>query len=464
LDLRLLSYPDLFIDFVQDFATVGHIFTHPPIRASLAKVRREAENRSYSREPLADLLLEQADYFASGSSTRANIRSLRNRAVPVVLTNLRPHALGGPLSDLLKALTAARLAADLTERGIAAVPLIWLDHWGGGHGFSDSIGALNSNNKLTDLRLPFPVDTGPSPGSLESLREVLTENLGGAALQGEPFRFFEACFRNSETMVQAWGRWLSGILADRGIVLLDPDWGGMGKLVESSRIGFEWKSRRAGTCESGQSSPASDGGDPSPLQSLMMPVIASVIDPEEIHPRSLSEPWYRRLQLPTPVWWPAASVTITDSKSRRILSRHDLSLADCFGGTPKVLERLLPAHAEVAVRGGLENAEELITKALSGLRRPVPAGDRDSFAESGKRMRHQIAQLLEKYFRARRRRRGELERQFEYACNLLAPEGRRQEKVLGWFYFLLHRGRDFPEFLYHHIETGNFTHQLLTWG
>jgi len=467
------SLPRLFVDFIKAFASVGDIFAHRPNHTSILAVAGEVGKRPYSRDRLRAALIEQAEHFSSGEKTLANIDRLQDPGIPVVLTNLEPNILCGPLTVLLKAVTVARLTADLSEDGLHAVPMIWIKNQKVENPTEDAIKALDSSMKIINLRFAGPMDQGRSLAALDSLKSDLKGHLGPMAAESDAFRFFEECRGAAGDGIQAWGHWLSGLLADWGIVLVDSSLGAMSVLTEGPRHEIQEKRsqatpllnhQRARLNSAGYAATGESEADPAPLQSGLLPVIASVLEPAEIYHRSLIEPWFRLLGLPTPVWWPAARVTIADRKSSRFLGKYDLTLKDLFPGRAEILGRILPLGEERAVQRGLVHIEGLIQRAMSELCMTDAEDMPDRFKSSETRMKYQIESLRQKYVSARLRRTAELQRQIGHVCNLLVPEGRRQEEQLGWFYFLLHFAEDLPEILYNQIENSRFEHQLLHWG
>jgi hypothetical protein len=63
---------------------------------------------------------------AAAPEVEESIRLLRRSGSLVVLANLAPCLLGGPLAQLLKCLTAIKLCRRLVEQSIPAVPVGWI--------------------------------------------------------------------------------------------------------------------------------------------------------------------------------------------------------------------------------------------------------------------------------------------------------------------------------------------------
>ena len=123
----LPGFPLLFVDFVEGAGPAREFFPHRPDAGTLYARAALAQDPILSRQDLCDALAEQAALFGSGEPALSNIIRLRAAGSLVVAATLRPGLLGGPLSSWLKAMTAARLAAWLTEHGLPAIPIAWID-------------------------------------------------------------------------------------------------------------------------------------------------------------------------------------------------------------------------------------------------------------------------------------------------------------------------------------------------
>jgi bacillithiol biosynthesis cysteine-adding enzyme BshC len=177
------------------------------------------------RRAVAGVLREQSRRFGADGATERNLDRLTAGAVAVV-TGQQVGLFTGPAYSFYKALTACRLADELTKRGIEAVPVFWLateDHdlaevnhcyWRTGEG-------------LARLELPAHEDSaGRRVGEIR-LGEAIAALLGSAssALAGpasdEVARALEQSYGPQETLGSAFARLMARMFAGRGIILLD---------------------------------------------------------------------------------------------------------------------------------------------------------------------------------------------------------------------------------------------------
>lgn len=82
--------------------------------------------RALERDRVADALVAQNRAFGSGERTFEHIEMLRRPETVAIVTGQQAGLFGGPLFTIYKALTAIRIAEQLRERGVSAVPVFWV--------------------------------------------------------------------------------------------------------------------------------------------------------------------------------------------------------------------------------------------------------------------------------------------------------------------------------------------------
>lgn len=183
------------------------------------------------RERLATLLSDQAEQFGATSAARENIEHLRKGAAAVV-TGQQVALFGGPLLTLLKAATAIRKAQDATtQSGRKHVPVFWLASEDHDLAEVDQI-ALPTKTAIETLKLeleatrPLPVgrlrvDGGSDAGRarLEATLERASELIGW----GPTADLLRECYaaQQGTTLAQAFGRLVTAVFAEFGLVVMD---------------------------------------------------------------------------------------------------------------------------------------------------------------------------------------------------------------------------------------------------
>jgi bacillithiol biosynthesis cysteine-adding enzyme BshC len=181
------------------------------------------------RNRLADALRTQAENFAAGAAVFANIERLRQGAAAVV-TGQQVVLFGGPLLTLLKAATAIRKAQDATKAsGREHVPIFWLATEDHDLAEVDQLALLSKTDVETlslALKAPRPVPVGTLPvdgGSDEGLKHLeATLNQASELLAWAPIsNVLRECYVPGATLASAFGRLLTKIFADFGLIVMD---------------------------------------------------------------------------------------------------------------------------------------------------------------------------------------------------------------------------------------------------
>jgi bacillithiol synthase len=198
-----------------------------PVSMDWARTSPTLDSSHCSR--LADALRVQAENFAAGEAVFANIERLKQGAAAVV-TGQQVVLFGGPLLTLLKAATAIRKAQDATKAsGREHVPIFWLATEDHDLAEVDQL-ALLSKTGVETLSLglkaarPLPVGTLPvDGGSDEGLKHLeATLNQASELLAWAPIsNVLRECYTPGATLASAFGRLLTKIFADFGLIVMD---------------------------------------------------------------------------------------------------------------------------------------------------------------------------------------------------------------------------------------------------
>ena len=109
----------LFADFVYHFDRVRRFYPHSPFDPnSYAEAAAQIDFPDDRRAALVAALRSQ-----NGDSE--SLSRLARPGTVAVVTGQQVGLFSGPAYTIYKALTAVKVARDLTERGIAAVPIFW---------------------------------------------------------------------------------------------------------------------------------------------------------------------------------------------------------------------------------------------------------------------------------------------------------------------------------------------------
>src|ERR1700680_4686257 len=126
---RLPHQPKLFLQFVDDFPRVANFYAHPPTFEAVLQTAKSLDFPVGRRKEVAAALRDINNGFAAplpgGTATQRNLDRLENGAVAIV-SGQQVGLFGGPAYAFYKALSAIRLAEEVSEAGIPAVPVFWM--------------------------------------------------------------------------------------------------------------------------------------------------------------------------------------------------------------------------------------------------------------------------------------------------------------------------------------------------
>jgi len=228
----------LFEDFSYNFDRVARFYRHNPHDpAAFQNAAGEIIYPDERRAALVEALRKQ-----NGDSPSLDL--LAKRGTVAVVTGQQVGLFSGPSYTIYKALTAAKLAARLTERGISAVPVFWLATEDHDLAEVDHAWVFDSGHQPVALKAA----TQQSNGSQRPVGGIVLDDLPldelRASLQSFPFgeavvAEVAAAYCKGATMGAAFRDLLSRLLGRFHLLFLDP-------LAEDiRRIGVPMMSRAA---------------------------------------------------------------------------------------------------------------------------------------------------------------------------------------------------------------------------
>ncbi|MGA2481789.1 MAG: bacillithiol biosynthesis cysteine-adding enzyme BshC [Candidatus Acidiferrales bacterium] len=389
----------LFVRYVEDFSQVKRFYPHLPAFSSVQRAARKLRFPKERRETVLGVLREQNRGFGASAGVFANLDRFEHGAVAVV-TGQQVGLFTGPAYTIYKALTAVKIADELTRSGVAAVPVFWMateDH---------DLAEVNhcgwlAARALLRLKLDLSESGGQPVGNIQLGDGIsaLVES-AAAALEGESADQVEAWLRESygplETYGSAFGKLMARVFGPHGLILLDPREERFHRvagdiyrraLIEHESLTKELLARngeleKAGYHSQVKVSPQSTllfllqegkraplrvrngrfiGGEESfgekdllelvaaaperfspnallrsVVQDTLLPTVCSVVGPAEVAYYAQSSVLYEHLQVNMPVILPRASFTLVERPARRLLERYGLRVEDVWRGGQRV--------------------------------------------------------------------------------------------------------------------------------
>src|SRR5712692_10421387 len=221
---RLPHQPKLFVRLIDDYSSVKQFYAHAPNMDAVKQVAASLDYPAERRHEVARILREQNSALGAGAAAMVNLEKLERGAVAVV-SGQQVGLFGGPAYAVYKALTAIRLAEELSEAGIPAVPIFWMateDH------DLDEVRHVTWFDSGKLMRFELPADAVSRPVGNVRLGPGVEENVKKAAglLSGPASEtvseILEQSYRADETYGSAFGKLFARLFAAQGLILLDP--------------------------------------------------------------------------------------------------------------------------------------------------------------------------------------------------------------------------------------------------
>ncbi len=444
--IRLTELPHttrLFATFLDDFSRVAEFYSHPPTMEGVVDAAEEVKGdpryEPSARAAIVEMLREQNRSFGADGSTERNLERLAAGAVAIV-TGQQVGLFTGPSYTIYKAASALRMAQQLTERGIDAVPIFWLateDH---------DLAEINhcwlpGRDGPQRIEVAAAGATGQSVGRVplgEAVREAVrtaSALLDGPAAE-EINRALEESYRPEETFGSAFGRLMARLFAGQGVILIDPLDARLHRLAvplyrraaeESESLMRELLARSKALDRNGYHAQVkvaerstllfwNNDGQRLPLrrrgekfvaggaefslaellravertpeafsanvllrpvlQDALLPTAAYVAGPAEIAYFAQAEVVYRGLLGRMPAVLPRAGFTLVEPRIGRLLKRYGLELRDLLRGRQHLRAKMEREILSGALERQFVAGEKTIRRLLGGLRRPLGKLDR----------------------------------------------------------------------------------------
>ena len=491
----------LFGDFLYHFDKVSPFYHgHFSDATAWRKAAEEIEYPDGRRGRLVQALREQ-----NGESEA--LAKLARPGTVAVVTGQQVGLFSGPAYSIFKALTAVKLAHQLEQQGIPAVPVFWLATEDHDLAEVDHAWIFDERASIRKVALSDTFSTGGPVGDVK-LKSVpfaeLRTALGELPFAAEVVSRLEASYRPGNTLGTAFRSFLSEILKSFGLLYLDPlapairsiaapflretvcripeviqalrqrdkeltesgyhaqvhveqDTSLIFLIRDGKRIALRYRDGqfaardRSYTSEELQEMPSqlSPNALLRPvMQDYLLPTVGYVGGPSEIAYMAQAEVLYRKLLGRMPVIFPRNSYTLLDAKSAKLLHRYNLPVPQLFGPQEQVESRIAAKLVPSAVAEEFSAARSVFDASLARLRSGLAAFDptlERSAQKSTAKIHYQLEKLSRKAGREAMRRDAQATRSAGYLTNLIYPHRHLQERFYSIVPFLAKHGMDLPQ-------------------
>jgi bacillithiol synthase len=482
---RLPHQPKLFVRLIDDYSSVKQFYPHPPNMDAVKRVASTLNFPAERRREVAGILREQNAAFGASAATTNNLEKLERGAVAVV-SGQQVGLFGGPAYAVYKALTAIRLAEELSESGIPAVPVFWMateDH------DLDEVRHVTwfDSGKLVRFELPSEAAAGHPVGQVR-LGPPIQDNVKKAVglLSGPASetisRALEQSYKSNDTYGSAFGKLFAQLFAEQGLILLDPLDARLHRIAapqykkalqdrdelndkllqrgkELERAGYDVqvkvtaRSTLLFTMRDGMRQPVAASNshfksgdaawtrdealrllDSSPqtfsanalfrpvVQDYLLPTAAYLGGPAEIAYFAQSSVIYEHVLGRMPVILPRAGFTILDAKAEKLLQKYGLCIENLWAGPQELRRKMESVSVPEAVSQNFDRDKAQLESTLAELGAQIEKLD-STLTGAVTTARNKISFQLEKL----RRKTG---RALDQKAGLLAEHERFLENLL----------------------------------
>jgi bacillithiol biosynthesis cysteine-adding enzyme BshC len=226
---RLPGIKRLAVDYAYAFDELAPFFAGDPSdRASWSDaIARTQSHQRRCREVASVLRAQQQRRGAPPAAIAAGERLSDPRSV-AILTGQQAGLFGGPLFTILKALTALKLAEQVTrEHGTPAVAVFWIE--GEDHDWDEVRSCTVFDSEMAPRTVSLPPRTGdplpvaavPIDPSIADVLSELEQILPPTEFRASLIADLREAYAPGIGMADAFGRWLERVLGERGLVVYD---------------------------------------------------------------------------------------------------------------------------------------------------------------------------------------------------------------------------------------------------
>jgi bacillithiol biosynthesis cysteine-adding enzyme BshC len=508
----------LYGDYLYHFERVKRFYAHDPHDAeALRKVATRVEMPDGRRQALVAALRK-----INGDS--AALDALELPETVAVVTGQQVGYFGGPAYSVYKALTASRIARELTAKGVRAVPVFWLATED--HDFAEVQDAwvFDAHHQAVRLRGEAEVSPGQPVGGARIVKAPIEELRGalrGTLYADEVVSLLEDCYQPGRTFGEAFRLLFQRLLAGSGLIFFDPMQPEIRQLaapllqaavdaapalsarvLERNReleaagyhaqVHFEKETALFFQLRNGQrlqlkrngdgyllgkerveaAALRDDPGGLSPnallrpvMQDYLLPTAAYVGGPAELAYLAQSQVLYEELLGRAPVALPRTGFTLLDERSNKLMARFGLRLSDTFHGAEPLQARIGARLIPDTLDASFEDAASEIRNQLDRLEGDLRRFDitlAAALQKSRAKISYQLNKNRSKAAREAMRRDERVQAGARQLSGLLFPERHLQERLYSIVPFLARHGFDLIDTLYGNVHSGCLDHHLLT--
>jgi bacillithiol synthase len=217
-------------DYAYDFRSVAPFFSGDPAeRAAWADAIARTQRHDRHRGEIAAVLASQQERRHAPARAREAARLLADRNTVAIVTGQQAGLFGGPLFTLFKALTAIKLAEQVSrDHKVPAVAVFWID--AEDHDWEEVRSCTVFDDALSPRSVALPARPGVEPApvatitldaTIVSALDEIEQLLPATEFRGPLMASLRRAYAAGVGMADAFGRWMEAVLGDRGLIVYD---------------------------------------------------------------------------------------------------------------------------------------------------------------------------------------------------------------------------------------------------
>jgi len=199
-------------------------------------------------------------------------------------------------------------------------------------------------------------------------------------------------------------------------------------------------------------------------QCAAFPTLCQVVGPSELAYFAQIEPLFKFFDVPFPIAYPRAGMTIVEPHIKKLINKYELDLPQLKNNLEQTIgttvERLFPSEAAGNVLAINECLNKDLEKYANDLIDSDPEGHRHMM-NFRKRLDYELKQLQKKLKSSNKKRHEELTDQIRRVSSFIFPDGNLQERVISPLYFANKFGPGIFKRIYDSLEIDKPVHSIL---
>ena len=517
-------YPNrqIFLDYLTAAPQLVQFYSHYPAnKDTLLKSSQQLTNSSNSRAALSQSLLTYNQSIAASPQTLENARLLAKPDTLAVVTGQQPAFVGGALYNIYKALSAIKLSQHLKQTtGKNVVPIFWIASEDTNLSHITNTSWIDRQGQLQQIHADLPKTTTKAPQQISTLttsHATLTafEELFDLLPNSEFRDRWQKLYTPNE--LEPWSQWFARIyaqlFAEHGLVLLEPhvvyphaseifiraltrlqdlqqafdktttvltQQGYQPQIAPNSRTMLYKVSQ-------GQRhpiDPSADDYDPAVLldlaekhpdhlscsvalrpvvQDFLLPTVAYVAGPAEVSYFAQLRGIYQLLDVPMPVIWPRASMTLVEPNVARLMKKSNLTIEALLAEAqpPAQTDPNSPTSPTSQLLQNLAQQTNLSLEQLAATLKENDASLTKFTDKISNRIRADIDRLVQRALQCENQHRQITHRQHQRLLDSLKPHSQPQERAFSLLCYLVYYGQAVLDEIRSQLDIFDFRHRVI---